>query len=162
MMAQPTRHSPGGGKPARVSGRGARARKPVRPRPRLTSMIDVTFLLLLFFLLAFTFREAEGRIPGVLPERDIIVKHPPTLLKQITIRVRPVRASATYEISCSPGLLRDPGQLHRALAALRKRLGPEVPVVVKARRDVRWRFAVEALNQAVRAGFGAVRIEGDI
>jgi len=43
-----------------------------RPRgtkaaPPLTPMIDVTFQLLLFFLLACQFRPQEGSLPGTLP-----------------------------------------------------------------------------------------------
>ena len=34
----------------------------------MTPMIDVTFQLLLFFLLTCEFRESEGMIPGTLPK----------------------------------------------------------------------------------------------
>ena len=40
---------------------------PVRYTPNVTPLIDVMFLLLLFFLLTTKFRQEEGAIPGTLP-----------------------------------------------------------------------------------------------
>ena len=83
--------------PRRKRGRG----KP-KMQPPLTPMIDVTFQLLLFFLLTFQFREREGQIPGSLPntgqggQADQV-----ELLVPIRISLRPVNQTATrviYEV----------------------------------------------------------------
>ena len=50
-----------------VPPRKTRSKTSAKMQPPLTPMIDVTFQLLLFFILTFTFRESEGLIPGTLP-----------------------------------------------------------------------------------------------
>jgi len=150
--------------PRKSGGEECRNRADARPAPSLriplTPMIDVTFQLLLFFLLAFTFREAEGAIPGSLPavekkpgEKSFI---PPDLRRPLVIFVNPVRGSVVYEISGQGGTLRNSEELYRRLIALRGLLESDVPVQVAVRRDVRWEYAVEAYNQAVRAKFKSI------
>ena len=149
-----------------------------RPKPKadmqppLTPMIDVTFQLLLFFLLTCEFRESEGMIPGTLPAKgnftQVTSDTPP--LEPITIKPRASidRKSAGYEMTGIPTVLDGPQKLFDALMARKAALGSdEVPVVILPGNDVPWEFVVEAFNQAVRAqykkiGFGQEIFSGGL
>ena len=140
-----------------VSARTKRERPKPKMQPPLTPMIDVTFQLLLFFLLTFTFREAEGNIPGTLPEEGTGgVSAQEMLDRPIIVNLRPTgdrREFVIYEISELSVSPRDAKELYAQLVMRRGQLGKQVPVVIKPRGDVRWQFVVEAFNQAVRAQF---------
>ena len=122
------------------------------PRPRLTPMIDVTFLLLLFFLLAFTFRQAEGLIPGSLP-RD--VGHPGELTITITVRLPSFRRpdGVVFQIVGDPKGIRSAEQLYAELLKKRRVCSTGTPVIIDASDVVRWEHVVDAFNQATHAKF---------
>lgn len=56
-------------RPTADAARAGAQRKRKSFQPPLTPMIDVTFLLLLFFILTFTFRQMEGQLPGAITSR---------------------------------------------------------------------------------------------
>jgi len=129
-------------------------------RLKLTAMIDVTFLLLLFFLLTFTFRPTEGAIPGSLARGRGIIPPPPRP-EPIRISVRPVgraRDGAIYQPRHYPLVIRTPRELGEFLLR-RARHGTDTPVIIQCSRDVQWQWAVEAFNQAVRAKFKTVSFD---
>ncbi len=144
-----------------VSIRKRRARPKPKYQPPLTPMIDVTFQLLLFFILTTQFRQAEGYIPGTLPRADAPAAR---AVKRIYRPVRiNLRAAADgegviYQVAgAAEGRIDGPGQLHEHLAAYRDRIGsPQVPIIIAPDRGVRWRYVVEAFNAAVRAKFTRV------
>jgi biopolymer transport protein ExbD len=133
-------------------------RRSPRPRmqPPLTPMIDVTFQLLLFFLLTFTFREAEGLIPGTLPKGDVGVA---SLTDQpsVYIRVRPAPGDpmgAVFEVKGESRQFRQAGELYTVLESRKAASGSErTPVIIEPRGDVLWEHVVNAFNQAVRARY---------
>ena len=117
----------------------------------MTPMIDVTFLLLIYFLLSTTFRQAEGQLAGTLPGPPR--PDPPAL--PISLQVHAVGddcQSAVYSLEGDIEPLRSPQELVDALRARRPTRGDAI-VVVQAGRAVRWRYIVEACNQAARANF---------
>ena len=129
-------------------------REPTMLQPPLTPMIDVTFQLLIFFLLACQFRMAERQIQATLPDISGPQAAPPLRLKPIYISLTPAGSEGVqYEI----GRIRttqDPLELHRVLKQLMDRYqSDEVPVIIKPMGEVRWAYVVEAFNQAVRARF---------
>jgi len=140
-----------------VSARKRRAKPKPKMQPPLTPMIDVTFQLLLFFLLTFTFRQAEGQIPGTLPEQGeggITAKD--RLEEPIRISLRPMgreRQDVVYEIQGYAHVIKSPQELGQVLQGRATQSGTEVPVIIKSRGDVQWRWVVEAFNQSVRAKF---------
>lgn len=137
----------------------ARKRRPqakVKLQPPLTPMIDVTFQLLIFFLLTMTFREQEGQIPGALPRLGGLVAGQQVKLEPLTIVIRPVgsdRSRCTYQISGRTIPMETAEQLYQVLKARQQEIGADEPVVIKPRPNVRWQFVVEAFNQAVRAHY---------
>ena len=126
-------------------------------QPPLTPMIDVTFQLLLFFLLTFTFREAEGLIPGSLPRGDQGVVSEDKILERIEIMVRiPTESEshkAVFEITGDHTTITSAKQLGEVLVAKRKYCSKETPVVINATDYVRWEHVVNVFNAAVYAEF---------
>ena len=141
----------------RVSRLARRERPGVKMQPPLIPMIDVTFLLLLYFLLTTTFRQAEGQIPGSLPRKMDVVAGISVPLQPICIVLRPAgegRHGVIYEMSGLNVGLRSPQELYERLIARQRAIGSsEAPVLIQPRPDVRWQHVVEAFNQAVRAKF---------
>jgi biopolymer transport protein ExbD len=146
--------------------RGAgRWRGPVRsaPKPKLqpplTPMIDVTFQLVIFFLLTMTFRAQEGQIPGSLPRVGGIAAGEQVPLEPLVIEISPLgpnRSMCRYEVTGQAALLSSPDELHEALRARRQEIGQDEPVILRPAANVPWRFVVEAFNQAVRAEYTSI------
>ena len=138
--------------------RKQRQKPKVKMQPPMTPMIDVTFQLLLFFLLTCEFRESEGNIPGTLPAKGNIVQDvqqtPPPEPITIQIRASADRASASYEMTGVPIMITSAQELFQLLKQRQDQLGSdEVPIVILPNEDVPWEFVVEAFNQAVRARY---------
>ncbi|MHC4986794.1 MAG: biopolymer transporter ExbD, partial [Planctomycetota bacterium] len=118
--------------------------------------IDVTFLLLLFFMLSFTFREYEGQIKAALPGGgpDVVPRMP------IAVRVRSEGVTgARYEIEGVNEAIRSPARLGEVLGAIRQQTRSDSPVMVRPDAFVQWGHVVEAVNQAVRMKFSHVQID---
>ena len=141
-----------------------RNRAPVKYTPNVTPLIDVMFLLLLFFLLTTRFRVDEGAIPGTLPR----IPGPASAeLDQdlgLSVYVRPLGEagmSASYEVGNGGEVITDAEQLFTRLASpmpLLEARRSQVPVTIRARSDVRWQFVLEAYNQASRAKFQKISV----
>ena len=141
-----------------VPPRKKRQRPKPKMQPPLTPMIDVTFQLLLFFLLTFTFRQAEGLIPGTLPgdqsAAEKSVDEP--IIVDVVVPLDMVNADA--------GAFLVDGDRFDTAAALFDELkdrqsvvgSAEQPVVIKPARGVRWQHVVDAFSQAVRAEYKKV------
>ncbi|HOD82842.1 MAG: Biopolymer transport protein ExbD/TolR [Planctomycetes bacterium ADurb.Bin126] len=127
-------------------------------QPPMTPMIDVTFQLLIFFILTSTFRQAEGQIPGSLPKQGQGgVSAEEKLDRPINITIYPAGVdSVAYEIEGLPQRLSDAGQLYQHLMGRQQAVGAQgtkIPVVIKPLGSVQWRWVTEAFNQSVRAKF---------
>jgi len=137
-----------------VPPRAKRQRPKPKLQPPLTPMIDVTFQLILFFILSTEFRANEGMIPGTLPQTGGVAAASNVRLDPIEISVRASGESAVYEMSGADVGITSPEELYGYLKARQNALGTaEVPVVIKPQPDVAWEFVVEAFNQALRARF---------
>jgi len=139
-----------------VSQRKQRGQKEVKMQPPLTPMIDVTFQLLLYFLLTSTFQPDEGQIPGTLPQT--MGKPLPTPpLQPIKVVLRPAgvsREKVEYTIDRLPPITRRE-ELYGILMGRKKAMGgsTDIPVVIRPRGDVRWKYVIEVFNAAVHAKF---------
>ncbi len=126
----------------------------------LTPMIDVVFLLLLFFLTASRFGSNEGMLPANLPARSAAVS---TEIPRTPIRVRfvaqpnqPDRCNVTIErFNEAPLPL---AELGPSLRKIQEQPGFDVdtPVHLMAGNDIRWDHVVNAYNAALAAGYAKV------
>ena len=114
----------------RVDGKGMKYRRPGRGRREphgvsfavnIAPMIDVTFLLLIFFLVTTRFERAEGLLASELPRES----GAPSSFDGL--------ADALRAIQRRPGFDKD------------------TPVVIVAENDVRWDHVVSCWNAALRA-----------
>ncbi len=137
-----------------VPERKKRKREDVKLQPPLTPMIDVTFQLLLYFLLTSTFRKDEGQIPGSLPATTGQAVERPLQHKTIKIKIAAMglfRDQVQYTIGSKS--LSDPEQLYDLLQRRKETQGDQTPIVIDPSPRVRWKYVVDAYNQAVHAKF---------
>lgn len=146
--------------------RKRREQGPARMQLNLTSMIDVTFQLLIYFVVTASFSIDEGIITAKMPSgsgpaaADVIPDKP------LTINIQSL-PPVGYRIMLeghreAPADFR---QLFKALDDLRddsakggKRgvYKPDNPVIIKPEANVRWQHVVNAFNAALRAKFSEV------
>jgi len=151
---------------------------PARRRPRtpmsiglnLTSMIDVVFLLLVYFMVATDFRKAEEVYTLDLPERSEGMSADPFELDEEPLLVL-VRTSGSggdsYRLSLDGPW--DPVQDFQGLYEfLQSRqvdgmgggiFGSDHPIVIIPDSTVHWEYTIDAFNAAVRAGYVNVTLK---
>lgn len=138
---------------------------PVRYTPNVTPLIDVMFLLLLFFLLTTKFRQDEGAIPGTLPAlgQSFGGQSAEELPPPIKVKIEPRGQDALEAVYQISGIEVSVGNADELYTKLHQRSQPyndtdvaKVPITLNARSDVRWGFVVEAFNQASRARFRTI------
>jgi biopolymer transport protein ExbD len=133
----------------------------VKTELNVIPLVDVMFMMILFFVLGTHFRQSEGQIPATLPRLGWQGHGDLGLPLQISIRPDG-GDGAIYEMSGHRGAIHDGTELYQALRARQSTVdAPDAAVIINPGCQTRWRYAVEAFNQAVRArykavGFGAV------
>lgn len=122
----------------------------------LAPMIDVTFLLLIFFLVSSTFERAEGVFSSTMPNQGSGV--------QVSLPLEPIVVRLTAPLDAPDGLVinvdhvatqpADLGALVSLIQTLHERPGfdTETPVAIVAESDVLWDHVVGCWNAALRAG----------
>ena len=137
-----------------------------RPRPRLQPplmpLIDVTFMLLLFFITTMQFAPPEGQILAQLPAGSVPAVSAEAAaaaaivpLEPLRVYLRPGAAGAVdIEVERYAGAIGGFDALHQVLSSLRASFdSPDVPVVILPATGVSWQHALDALRQAQLAGF---------
>lgn len=122
----------------------------------LAPMIDVTFLLLIFFLVTTTFERAEGILASDLPEIGA-VPAVPLPVSPIVVRIaRTGPGDDDYAIRIDRFEARpdDFESLPDFLRRIQQQPGfdTQTPIVIVAENDVRWDHVVSCWNAAIRAG----------
>ena len=135
-------------------------RSPTRIQPPMTPMIDVTFLLLLFFIMTMQFRPAKGQIPADLPREQGIVAGNSTPLEPITIYLHKGATADQMpgvEISRHNVTIGSWEDLYANLKAIQEQFGSqEIPIIVQPDGNVPWASVINAYNQAVRGQFKTI------
>ena len=122
----------------------------------LAPMIDVTFLLLIFFLVTTTFERAEGILASDLPRGD--VAHAVALpVSPIVIRLAQTGVGhddCTISIDRVQNVPQRFDELSGFLHGIHEQPGfdKQTPVVIVSEHNVHWDHVVGCWNAALRAG----------
>lgn len=135
--------------------RRRRTSSDVRIAVNLAPMIDVSFLLLIFFLVTTTFERAEGVFTSQLP-RD--TTQPAVALPISPIVIRLTQTDLAFDaftitidqFENQPTTLNELAQVLREIHS-HPGFDRETPVVIVADNDVRWDHVVGCWNAALRA-----------
>lgn len=129
----------------------------------MTPMIDVVFLLLVFFLCASSFDRPEQNLAASLAVADnregAGADTPPPELEEITVAARYDAGRTSWAVNdgAPTADLSELQSLLRRLAAVERSL----PVTIDARPDVPMGDVVAAYDAARAAGFGRVVLAAD-
>lgn len=140
--------------------------RPARMQINLTSMIDVTFLLLIYFIITANFTFEEGVLIARMPagtgqaQQQESVEPPP---RPLEIRLLPAPPSnVRIHIEGERGI-NTFTQLARQLEAWQVRdtnpggiYKPDNPVIIRPVGEVRWQHVVNAFNAAISARYSNV------
>ena len=140
--------------------RRRRLRRPVSIAINLTPMIDVTFLLLIFYLVTTTFERPEGLLASKLP-KDSSQVSVPLPLTPIVIRLKQIGPGGddfAITIDNFGALPKDFRALAASLTEIQEKEGydADTPVVIQAQDAVRWDHVVNCWNAVVRAKFHSI------
>jgi biopolymer transport protein ExbD len=125
-----------------------------KPELNIAAMVDVVFLLLIFFLVTSTFAQPEQQMPSRLPYTG-----PPTALAdepldQVRIEVRATANPELVLLRCDG---REVASFPRLLDELRARRAiDDFPVVIEGVGDVYFEFMALALDCCYQAGLHRV------
>lgn len=134
----------------------------------MTAMIDVVFLLLIYFMVATDFRLAEEFYRVELPQQGAAPPADPFTLDEEPLRV------SVASTGVGPGMYRlrldgpypQPQTFDDLHEFLRNRqvnesttgglFAPDHPILVQPSRHTRWEHAMEAFNAAARAQYSSI------
>lgn len=143
-----------------------------RERPsiglNLTSMIDVTFLLLVYFMVATEFKLGEEVYRLDLPERGASsAQMDPFDLDEEPLRIRVESTFVAYRIALE-GPYRQPGTFEELYDFLAQRritdagpgglFAPDHPIIIEPTRTTTWQHTLDTFNAAARARYTNVTL----
>ncbi len=128
----------------------------------LTSMIDVIFLLLIFFVFTSDFKEPEKRLPTNLSGAGAVATTVETLtqeerdLGKITVRIA-VNAENETVWTVDGRRVESLAAVEETLTKLRE-IDPNVPAIVAPERNVPIESALDVYDVARRVGLGKIKL----
>ena len=136
-----------------VRHQAAKGRGRQKPELKLTSMIDVVFLLLIFFVVTATFTIEEGTVLATLPgnSRPIGPAPPPQI--PVAVELASADDGVTYRLTVD-GLRVDSAADLSAMMTDRLqngRLANDDLVMIKPQGHVRWEHVLNVYNACVSA-----------
>ena len=146
--------------------------EPQRARMNMTSLIDVVFLILIFFMCASRFRAPEGELDAHLPKegtassRQLVVSDPCRILLwqsessgEIVVRVDGLNVPMMAPSGNDPLGSLDRATLHHVVGERFRNytgLQPRLPVIIDFSGDVPWKHVVTVLDVCREVGVGDV------
>jgi len=122
----------------------------------LTPAIDITFNLLIFFIVATTFKAAEGVLPSKAPVEQGILEATPLPVSPVKVRLRQTGEGwDNYKLKIdnwriAPESFTD---LTRILEAIQQKPGfdQDTPIIIFAENEAQWDLVVRCFNAIRRA-----------
>ena len=127
--------------------------KPGSMRLNMASMVDVVFLLLIFFMCTTSFQRPEERLPAPLPRASSVAKPSPGDDFE-PIRIRIEGAGDTFSLRLNDSATTGMGDLLNKLIALHALA--DVPVIISADEDIDFEHCVKILDLCIKAKFTKV------
>ena len=128
------------------------------PKLEIAPMLDVTFLLLIFFICTIKFKTLEGRLDAFLPKDLGSTRTNSETLENIEVRLQPRDGATIVSVARKPieriteenpkNNVELP-QLYRVVGDLHRKL-PEAPCVIDPDKDVPHGHVVSVLNTIMR------------
>jgi len=129
----------------------------------LTAMIDVIFLLMIYFVITASFAIDEGLLTAKLPEgTGQPTPKPKTPERPIRIRLSPLALPTEYRIelvgfASSPRDFRELAETLSGIQFNKKNpsgsFKPDNQVIIEPTARVRWQHVVNAFNAAIKARY---------
>lgn len=131
---------------------------------QLTSMIDVIFQLLIYFIITANFMIDEGTILASLPGNAAPpTEEPPPDVVPIKINMLSSNDGVTYKLEIDEGMgvsRKEVNNVSELYAYFNDRVGSDMkaddPVQINPQNDVRWQHVVNVFNACVRAELESV------
>ena len=148
-----------------LAARRRRRRGPARLALTFTPLIDIVFLLLLYFMLVAEFKSREENLELDLPRAGAATRADPFALptEPITLAVRSTGdATNDLTIESDDPLIGAPGSLDAFTAAIahaaREALTTNQLVLIRPAPGTRWEHTVAVIHAVKRAGLPRVRL----
>ena len=127
---------------------------------QMTPMIDVTFLLLIFFLCSIKFKLLDGKMQTYLP-RDVGVNATPidVELLKIDIRMEVANNSDGFVITVNDERKSFPRDFYLAVKNLHER-APELKATIYPGKDIEYGHVVKVVNECLQANLTEITFGG--
>ncbi len=127
----------------------------------LTPAIDITFLLLIFFIVSTRFASPEGILPSAVPSEQGVLEAAPLPVSPIRIRIAAVGDSYTLSIDNWRNQPATFDELAGVLAAVQRTPGFDelTPIVIFADDIVDWDHVANCFNAVRRVGINEADIK---
>ncbi len=117
--------------------------------PNMMPLIDVVFLLLIFFLLASRFEQAEREMHVVLPE--VAEAQPLTMTQELVVNITPEGKYVVAQKEQSEGQL-------AALLEQARRNNPHQSVLIRGDGRAAWKYGVRVMGLCNKAKIDNYRV----
>ncbi|MCG3138413.1 MAG: hypothetical protein HJJLKODD_02277 [Phycisphaerae bacterium] len=145
--------------------RKKRAKEEASMSVNLTPAIDITFNLLIFFVVGTTFAKVEGLLPSALPSVEGVVQATPLPVSPIKIRLKQVGdGPGDYQLRIDQW--RQPPESFEELTVIledflnKPGFNRDTPVIIYAEKKVRWNHVVNCFNAIRRVRWSLPGEEG--
>lgn len=120
----------------------------------LTPAIDITFLLLIFFIVSTRFASPEGILPSAVPSEQGVLEASPLPISPIRIRIAAVGNNYTLSIDNWRNQPATFDELSGVLVALQRTPGFDetTPIIIFADDAVEWDHVANCFNAIHRVG----------
>ncbi|MDD4890097.1 MAG: biopolymer transporter ExbD [Phycisphaerae bacterium] len=135
-----------------------RGKRPAEMEINMTPLIDVLFMLMLFFLLGTRFAASEGALASKMPQLG--TGGPAPAQPPININIAESGGSPQVMVNSRPTEIKE---VYRAMKDIRDASGGTAQaskVFIKPEKNVSWNYVLQVYNSVKRAGFEEVNWSG--
>ena len=128
---------------------------------QMTPMIDVTFLLLIFFMCSIKFKLLDGKLAAYLP-RDVGVNATPMDVQLEKINIDMYRKKTTrlgFTVKVNGQLMKNLDEFYRKVDEFHKK-APDLKATIYPGTEIRYGDVVKVVNECLRADLTDITFGG--